>query len=75
MDECIAKVGFPLAAKPQQGSGGAGFKRIMNCEGFAHYIAEGTIDLQEYVIQEFIPKGGLQYGGCAMTDKRSPLSS
>ena len=30
MEEFLAKIDFPLVAKPRKGSGAAGFKRIMN---------------------------------------------
>ena len=70
MDEFIAKVGFPLCAKPRQGSGGAGFKRIMNQKELDGYLADGTIVPEEYVIQQLIPKGGHQYGGYVMMDEQ-----
>ncbi len=66
MEDYIAKVGFPICAKPRKGSGGAGFKRIMNREELDRYLADGTIVPEEYVIQELIPKGGFQYGGYVM---------
>ena len=69
LDEFLSKVSFPLAAKPRKGSGGAGFKRIKDRQELGRYISEGTIRIEEYVIQELIPKGGLQYGGYVMMDK------
>ena len=65
----MQKVSFPLAAKPRKGSGGAGFKRILNRQELDNYITDGTIKLDDYVLQELIPKGGLQYGGYVMMDK------
>ena len=69
MEEYLSKVSFPICAKPRKGSGGAGFKRIMNREELDRYIEDGTIQVEEYVIQELIPKGGYQYGGYVMMDK------
>lgn len=69
MEEYLSKVSFPICAKPRKGSGGAGFKRIMNREELDKYISDGTIKVEEYVIQELIPKGGSQYGGYVMMDK------
>ncbi|MBR5527386.1 MAG: ATP-grasp domain-containing protein [Clostridia bacterium] len=69
MEEYLSKVSFPICAKPRKGSGGAGFKRIMNREELDKYIADGTIKVEEYVIQELIPKGGSQYGGYVLMDK------
>ncbi len=76
LDEYLAKVSFPICAKPRKGSGGAGFKRIMNREELDRYINDGTIVAEEYVIQELIPKGGLQYGGYVMMDnEHNPQST
>ena len=69
MEEFLSKVSFPICAKPRRGSGASGFKRIMNRDELDRYIDDGTINLKEYVIQELIPKGGLQYGGYVMMDK------
>lgn len=69
LEEYLKKVDFPLAAKPRKGSGGAGFKRINNREELDNYLADGTIKVEEYVIQELIPAGGFQYGGYVMMDE------
>lgn len=68
LDEYLKKVSFPLCSKPRKGSGGAGFKRIYSRKELDSYIADGTIKVEESVIQELIPKGGLQYGGYVMMD-------
>ena len=68
MDEYLSKVSFPICAKPRRGTGGAGFKRIMNRDQLDQYISDGTVVPEEYVIQELIPKGGYQYGGYVMMD-------
>jgi Carbamoylphosphate synthase large subunit (split gene in MJ) len=69
MEEFLAKIDFPLVAKPRKGSGAAGFKRIMNRKQLYKYLADGIIKVEEYVIQELIPEGGLQYGGYVMMDR------
>ena len=56
MDEFLAKVSFPLAAKPRKGSGSTGFKKVHNKEELDKYIDSGDIVVDEYVIQEFIPQ-------------------
>ena len=68
MDDYLSKVSFPICAKPRKGSGGAGFKRIHAKDELDAYITDGTIIPEEYVIQELIPKGCLQYGGYVMMD-------
>lgn len=70
LEEYLAKVSFPICAKPRKGSGGAGFKIILNRKELDSYIDDGTIGVREYVIQELIPKGGLQYGGYIMMDNQ-----
>lgn len=70
LEEYLAKVSFPICAKPRKGSGGAGFKIISNRKELDSYIDEGSIVVREYVIQELIPKGGLQYGGYIMMDNQ-----
>lgn len=56
MDEFLSKVSFPLAAKPRKGSGSAGFKKVHNREELDKYISDGSIVVEDYVIQEFIPQ-------------------
>ena len=52
----LSHVSFPLAAKPRKGSGSAGFKKIHNKAQLDQYIADGSIVVEDYVIQEFIPQ-------------------
>lgn len=56
LDEFLSKVSFPLAAKPRKGSGSAGFKKIHDKDELDKYISDGSIVIDEYVIQEFIPQ-------------------
>lgn len=71
LDDYLKKVSFPLACKPRKGSGGAGFKRVDNLEQLNHYIANKTIKIDEYVIQEFIPQSDYQYGTYIMMNNDS----
>lgn len=54
LDEYLSRVRFPLACKPRKGSGSAGFKKVSSREELEAYIADGTIKVDEYVIQEYI---------------------
>ena len=54
LDEYLATVSFPLALKPREGRGSVGFKKVNNREELDKLIAEGTVKVEEYVIQEFI---------------------
>lgn len=54
LDEYLSRVRFPLACKPRKGSGSAGFRKVSSREELEAYIADGTIKVDEYVIQEYI---------------------
>ena len=54
LEEYLSRVDFPLACKPRKGSGSAGFKMVSSREELEKYIQEGTIKVEEYVIQEYI---------------------
>lgn len=54
LEEYLNRVSFPLACKPRKGSGSAGFKKVSSKEELMGYINDGTIKLEEYVIQEYI---------------------
>ena len=54
IDEYLAKVSFPLALKPRQGRGSVGFKKVNNRDELEKLINDGTVVVEEYVIQEFI---------------------
>lgn len=69
MDEYLAKVKFPLACKPRKGSGAAGFKKVNSKEELLDYIAKGVIEVDKYVIQEYIPQTDYRYGSRVMLDK------
>lgn len=69
MDEYLSKVMFPLACKPRKGSGAAGFKKVDNREELEKYIADGVIDVDKYVIQEYIPQTDYRYGSRVMLDR------
>lgn len=56
LEEFLAKVSFPLIAKPRKGSGAAGLKKIGSRGELDKLVTDGTIRINEYVIQEFIPQ-------------------
>ena len=69
IEEYLSVAQFPLACKPRKGSGAAGFKKVNNREELLRYIAEGTIKVSEYVIQEYIPQTDYRYGSRVMLDQ------
>ena len=68
LDDYLGKVKFPLACKPRKGSGAAGFKKVNTREELEKYISDGVIDLDKYVIQEYIPQTDYRYGSRVMLD-------
>lgn len=56
LESFLSKVKFPLACKPRKGSGGVGFKKVNSLAELQKYIADGTIRVEDYVIQEYIPQ-------------------
>ena len=69
MDEYLAVAKFPLACKPRKGSGAAGFKKVDSREELMRLIADGTIAVDQYVIQEYIPQTEYRYGSRVMLDR------
>lgn len=69
MDEYLSKIKFPLACKPRKGSGAAGFKKVNSREELEKYIKNSVIDVDKYVIQEYIPQTDYRYGSRVMLDK------
>ena len=62
LDAYLSKVKFPLACKPRKGSGSAGFRIAQSKEHLEAMIADGTIKVEEYVLQEYIPHTDYHYG-------------
>ena len=73
LEDFLKKVKFPLACKPRKGSGSNGFYVVKEKSHLDKLIAEGSIILDEYVIQEFIPHSGSHYGVYAMFDSEGQL--
>ncbi len=54
LDEYLSTVQYPLALKPREGRGSVGFKKVNNREELDRLIDDGTVKVEEYVIQEFV---------------------
>ena len=57
----VEKVGFPMIAKPRMACGSMGLKIVKSREQLDQLISSGVVNLDEYVLQEFIPQTGTQY--------------
>lgn len=54
VEEYLATVDFPLIIKPRNGVGSIGFHKFEKKEDFEPYIKEHDIDLDTYVLQEYV---------------------
>lgn len=54
VDEYLSTVSFPLIIKPRNGVGSIGFHKFEKREDFEPYIIDHNIDLDIYVLQEYV---------------------
>ena len=54
VEEYLETVSFPLIIKPRNGVGSIGFHKFEKREDFAPYVSEHGIDLDQYVLQEYV---------------------
>ena len=57
MEDFLNKVSFPLILKPRVGSGSRGIHKVESKEELNELINNGTVKVEEYVIQQFMKKG------------------
>lgn len=61
VDDYLIKAKYPLALKPRKGTGSMGFRRVNTKDELLDLIKNGTVNPDEYVIQEYIPQNDIQY--------------
>ena len=54
VEDYLKSVEFPLIIKPRNGLGSVGFHKFEKPEDFAPYIKKNNIDLDAYVLQEYV---------------------
>lgn len=69
------RVQFPVIIKPHSMYGGRGFHLFHTAEEMRDYVNEKQINLKDYVIQEYIPKGSRLMGGNVMIDRNGVIKS
>ncbi len=69
------KVSFPLAIKPRKGTGSIGFKRIPSKEKLMEIIENGTINPDEYIIQECVVDFKVKYITNLFFDEKGEVKS
>ncbi len=75
LDEYLATVSFPLALKPREGRGSVGFKKVNNKEELLALIEDGTVKVEEYVIQEFIDEAEVHRVSYTVLDNDGAVKS
>lgn len=67
--------GFPLAFKPRNGVGSIGFYKIDTMEDFYNLKNLKHIDIEKYVIQEFVKNSKVQYNTYIFIDNNGEVKS
>lgn len=75
VEDIDGRIQFPVIIKPHSMYGARGFHLFNTAEEMQRYVQEKGIDLREYVIQEFIPKGSLMMSGNIMVDRNGVVKS
>lgn len=75
LEEYLETVEFPLALKPRQGRGSVGFKKVHNKEELDKLIQDGTVVVEEYVIQEFIDEAEVHRVSYTVIDDNDEVKS
>lgn len=75
LETYLSKARFPLALKPRKGTGSIGFHRVDAKDELYELISSGKINVEQYVIQEFIPQDDIQYVCDICVDGNGDLKS
>lgn len=73
LDDFVKRLGFPLVLKPRKSSGSIGFHCVKSQDELDNLV--DTINLDEYVVQEYIPQTGAQLLAYLMFDRESNVKS
>ena len=66
---------FPIIIKPRRMYGARGYHRFDNLIEMREYVISKEIDLTDYVVQEFIPKGSKLMGANIFIDRDGEIKS
>lgn len=75
LDAFVKRIGFPIIGKPRMANGSRGLKIIKQKELLDELIRKKVIQLEDYVIQEFIPQTGEQFNIHLFMDDDGTLAS
>lgn len=68
-------IAFPIILKPSRGFGSHGFHKIEDPEALKRTVKEYGINLSETVVQEYIPKSGLNVAENLFIDRNGEIRS
>lgn len=71
----LQRIGFPIVAKPRMACGSMGLKIIHNQQQLMSLLSRGEIQLDKYVIQEYIPQTGKQINVHLFMDANHEMKS
>ena len=75
LDTALEKIGYPFIAKPRMACGSKGLKIVRSKNQLDKLLKNQEIQLDEYVIQEYIPQTGKQLNIHLFIDDQGVLSS
>lgn len=75
LDQALEYLRFPIIAKPRMACGSVGLKVINSREQLDNLIEEGTVEIDAYVFQEFIPQTGKQLNIHIVMDEDQNVAS
>jgi predicted ATP-grasp superfamily ATP-dependent carboligase len=70
-----SKIKYPIIIKPRVGYGAIGFKKLESEKELEQLILNNKINIQDYVIQEYVPQTDLQYEAAMFIDNNNDVKS
>jgi D-aspartate ligase len=70
-----SNIKYPFVIKPRVGYGAVGFRVLKSEVELESFINKHGINLEDYVIQEYIPQTGLQYEAAMFVDDNNEIKS
>ena len=75
IDDFLERVGFPIAMKPRSGIGSKGFHKASSKSDFLSIVDKYDIDIDNYVIQEYVDNSTYQYNTYIFIDDKKEVKT
>ncbi len=75
LEKFLDSVDYPIAIKPRKGTGSIGFKRIASKKDMLKLASSGTLDPDEYIIQECVLNFEYKYLANLFFDEKGEVKS